>query len=1091
MKDLVEHVLANGDFIESTAATLSPGLLVTDLSGFDLGDQAGVVMKTESRQDDYVVWLWMTESEEIRKFLLPKDTAYQAKEPPEGMLRPEPYDLRVLDEMGDLPSIRTLPDSYWPDDPNYDDTLTDTLWRPTFRRYPYYRYYSKEDEMKRTADADDVARTILPLLKAGVEKYDPLFDSESGDYYAREFDRWVDSWAAIIGDEVWKAEVVRRDGDVSALDYTDVAVELAKILFKMEKGDMSEKDFYHDLKELEDEAVDVAFEAASREASTRTASILSSQLNQSFPQLSDREANKLVSKLNKANGDPDAADAALETADAMLDGMGVEPLTPENAYVDRYYNNIVALYVNMGDTYAPTILYDTEYEQFMVTSWGDFLEGWEKEQAAEREASARTAASKSWEDLSEDQQEHLNDLYRDTQAAERHFFDAMDKDLPTKDLEQYESVLDQSKAEFQKYLKKYISKEARTADKEYPMNSGEAYHLDCHQGVGEFYADEEDETYYVFGTESGFAYSSYSDLQSAEEEAEKMNEECARHRQGRTAETEHGWAAVAVDIHGEEHDVGVWDTEEDAARDISEAGADLDIVEIYKAVTEDGWETWERVEDNDTHTAQTTLAGWWGSGPLSGDGPLDLLYNVEQAKTPKEGAAIVRNALNSTDATHVWGALGVWDIVSRTGYREWKAAFDKIAPGVKRAAKKLIKEEELFERWGVFDDDRRYKKFINPWLQYYGEGRLPPKRPPTIHDFVPVSARIKRFAKDPLSDVVRDLEARLNGKWSEGSLMMGPFDKLTELENALDEATQIFDRYGFTHARTQSDPPWIDYHFKLGSNFVILRQISHSDSPKVLLEIPLAAAELAEASTRTAASNVERFDEELERLLDEMSGGERLYVPGAYEVFSEELNNDVLDELGTTEVSDTQFDGMLETLVDDLTGGQVLRIPGAYEVFAEELNNEVLDQMEEREASTRTAAMEWPSQRKVNYPTPDTTHPTFTDDGEWVDEKSPLQKAFPKTKDYPEEMEVAANGFWEDYQMFKIRKIPGHHSNESLDAHKYAFMWARNNEYDIPKMRELMDYMSKIGLFPQSTYDAWDQMVSYDAMLPHMHNDTA
>ena len=41
----------------------------------------------------------------------------------------------------------------------------------------------------------------------------------------------------------------------------------------------------------------------------------------------------------------------------------------------------------------------------------------------------------------------------------------------------------------------------------------------------------------------------------------------------------------------------------------------------------------------------------------------------------------------------------------------------------------------------------------------------------------------------------------------------------------------------------------------------------------------------------------EMFDAKLAELLDEMSGGGILQIPGVYEVVSEHLNNDVLEAL--------------------------------------------------------------------------------------------------------------------------------------------------------------------------------------------------
>jgi hypothetical protein len=72
-------------------------------------------------------------------------------------------------------------------------------------------------------------------------------------------------------------------------------------------------------------------------------------------------------------------DDALDAANAVLGGHGVEALPCEYCFVDRYYQNIIALYVNMGDTYDTTIYYDTNLEIFRVGSWGDFFEAHESQ----------------------------------------------------------------------------------------------------------------------------------------------------------------------------------------------------------------------------------------------------------------------------------------------------------------------------------------------------------------------------------------------------------------------------------------------------------------------------------------------------------------------------------------------------------------------------------------------------------------------------------------------------------------------------------------------------------------------------------------
>jgi hypothetical protein len=90
----------------------------------------------------------------------------------------------------------------------------------------------------------------------------------------------------------------------------------------------------------------------------------------------------LWSQMNEVQGHQEV-DRVLEIADQNFEGHGIESVQPEGAFVDHYYQNIVALYVNFGDTYAQTLLYDTTTNTFMLTSWGDFLESWE---AIERRA---------------------------------------------------------------------------------------------------------------------------------------------------------------------------------------------------------------------------------------------------------------------------------------------------------------------------------------------------------------------------------------------------------------------------------------------------------------------------------------------------------------------------------------------------------------------------------------------------------------------------------------------------------------------------------------------------------------------------------
>ena len=69
-------------------------------------------------------------------------------------------------------------------------------------------------------------------------------------------------------------------------------------------------------------------------------------------------------------------DQALDSMNNLLGGYGVEALRDTDW--GQYYNDIGLLYVNVGETYAPTILYDTRLEKWIVGSWGDYVEHYYK-----------------------------------------------------------------------------------------------------------------------------------------------------------------------------------------------------------------------------------------------------------------------------------------------------------------------------------------------------------------------------------------------------------------------------------------------------------------------------------------------------------------------------------------------------------------------------------------------------------------------------------------------------------------------------------------------------------------------------------------
>jgi hypothetical protein len=62
---------------------------------------------------------------------------------------------------------------------------------------------------------------------------------------------------------------------------------------------------------------------------------------------------------------------ALKILDVLLDGFGVEYIASSNDTCFDYYG---IEYINTGDTYSTTILYDRDKDKMFLCSWGDIVE---------------------------------------------------------------------------------------------------------------------------------------------------------------------------------------------------------------------------------------------------------------------------------------------------------------------------------------------------------------------------------------------------------------------------------------------------------------------------------------------------------------------------------------------------------------------------------------------------------------------------------------------------------------------------------------------------------------------------------------------
>lgn len=67
------------------------------------------------------------------------------------------------------------------------------------------------------------------------------------------------------------------------------------------------------------------------------------------------------------------AEEAMQLADRLTEAHGVEAIEGEE-WIDNYYGNIVASYVNMGDAYSPTLVHESKTGRFILTDWASWVE---------------------------------------------------------------------------------------------------------------------------------------------------------------------------------------------------------------------------------------------------------------------------------------------------------------------------------------------------------------------------------------------------------------------------------------------------------------------------------------------------------------------------------------------------------------------------------------------------------------------------------------------------------------------------------------------------------------------------------------------
>lgn len=71
------------------------------------------------------------------------------------------------------------------------------------------------------------------------------------------------------------------------------------------------------------------------------------------------------------------AEDAMEAINGILDGFGIESIRDPERW-NRYWTDTAAIYVNMGDTYVPTVFYEPHENRFVIGDMEWWVLGYEK-----------------------------------------------------------------------------------------------------------------------------------------------------------------------------------------------------------------------------------------------------------------------------------------------------------------------------------------------------------------------------------------------------------------------------------------------------------------------------------------------------------------------------------------------------------------------------------------------------------------------------------------------------------------------------------------------------------------------------------------
>jgi hypothetical protein len=97
-------------------------------------------------------------------------------------------------------------------------------------------------------------------------------------------------------------------------------------------------------------------------------------IHKHFSELPKQAAKRFAEVITEAEAMPHHSriDIALGFADGVLNGFGIESIR-DDGWSD-YYLDLGLLYVNLGDPYEKTLMYDTRTKKFIIGAWGDYID---------------------------------------------------------------------------------------------------------------------------------------------------------------------------------------------------------------------------------------------------------------------------------------------------------------------------------------------------------------------------------------------------------------------------------------------------------------------------------------------------------------------------------------------------------------------------------------------------------------------------------------------------------------------------------------------------------------------------------------------